>query len=153
MRERIKLDGKYRKVMIHCAGGELEGYINRAEDEPRTRYNTWNGWECPVFTVEQVKAWLPEQDAYWKDGSGEKWELKFNEENQEHELWIYDFDNCKFNDDDFEDDEEEDGFVRTEHGIFSPEIIYNLCEAETIDGEKIEVFGSPCYCWELADED
>ncbi len=82
-REKIILQRKYRKVMIHCAGGELEGYINRAEDEPRTRYNTWNGWECPVFTVEQVKAWLPEQDSYYESGAGDKWELKFNEENQE----------------------------------------------------------------------
>ena len=35
MREKLNYK-KYRKVMIHCAGGELEGYINRAEDEPRT---------------------------------------------------------------------------------------------------------------------
>ena len=101
MRERIKLQGKYRKVMIQCAGGELEGYINRAEDEPRTRYNTWNGWECPVFTVEQVEAWLPEQDEYFECDAGDKWELKVNEENQEHELWIYD-ESCKFDDDNFE---------------------------------------------------
>ena len=152
MRERIKLRGKYRKVMIECAGGKIEGYISRGKDEPRTRYNTWNGWECPVFTVEQVEAWLPEQAEYFECDAGDKWELKVNEENQEHELWIYD-ESCKFDDDNFEDNEEEDGFVRTEYGIYSDEIIYQLCEAETIDGEKIEVFGSPCYCWELADED
>ena len=62
-------------------------------------------------------------------GAGDKWELKFNEENQEHELWIYDEQNYKFNDDDFEDDEEEVGFVGFEYGIYSDELIHHLCEA------------------------
>ena len=92
---------------------------------------------------------MPEQAEYFECDAGDKWELKFNEENQEHELWIYD-ESCKFDDDNFEDNEEEDGFVRTEYGIYSDEIIYQLCEAETIDGEKIEVFGSPCYCWGIS---
>ena len=38
MRERIKLDGKYRKVMIHCAGGELEGYIKGGDKTLREAY-------------------------------------------------------------------------------------------------------------------
>ena len=142
---------KLRKVKLHILETDLEGYIRRPENEGKTRHNTWNGWEIPYFTVEQVKAWLPTQDEWYDNvgpGGVDKWELKFNEETQKHELWIYDVDNCKFEDDWVTEGEK--GFVKTEYGIFTDEIIYTLFDAETYDGEKIEVFASPCYTWELA---
>lgn len=150
---------KLRKVKLTISEEPLEGYIARGKYEPRTRYNTWNGWEIPYFTLEQVKAWLPTQKEY-SDMGCDIWELRFNEETQKEELLIYDVDSCRIADsieayiaENGDGDPREDGYLITEHGVFTDEIVYSLFDAETIDGEKIEVFVSPCYCWELADED
>ena len=155
------MESKLRKVKLTISEEPLEGYIARAEDEPRTRYNTWNGWEKPYFTLEQVKAWLPTQKEY-SDMGCDIWELEFNEETQEEELLIYDVDNCKLadsleaykadNGDELPFGNPGDGYIVTKNGVFTDEIKYTLMEAPTIDGETIKVFGSPCYTWELAYE-
>ena len=154
-----------RKVKLRICEEDLEGYITRNWNEDRTRYNTWNGWEIPFFTLEQVKAWLPTQDAIHEAAGPkgcDKWELIFNKETQEEELWIYDWENCYLADsvEAYEAEHGEplhgehgDGYLLTKHGVFTDEIVYTLFDAETYDGEKIRVFASPCYTWELGSQE
>jgi len=157
---------KMRKVKLSICEEPLEGYITRNWNEDRTRYNTWNGWEIPFFTLEQVKAWLPTQDELHEISGPEgcdKWELNFNEETQEEELWVYDWNNMFLaesleafmadNGGEAPHGEHGDGYMVTKHGIFSDEIVHKLFDAETFDGEKIRVFPSPCYTWELGSEE
>ena len=111
----------WRKVKLHCGGTDLWGYIGRDPEEPRTRNNTWNGWECPVMTREQAKDFIELQD--WRLFEGEcvdKWEL------------------------------EKDGVrIHYEHSSELEGDLHTFYEVETIDGETIEVVATPCYTFEL----
>lgn len=112
---------KFRKVQLHCGGTDFWGYIGRDPEEPRTRNNTWNGWECPVMTREQVKDFIELQD--WRLFEGEnvdKWEM----EKEGVRIWNSEDDECEGD-------------------------LYRFREVETIDGETIEVVGTPCYTFEL----
>lgn len=159
-----KICTKLRKVKLTVSGDdeEIEGYIPRDWNENRTRYNTWNGWEIPFLTIEQVKAWIPNQaEMQSNDPQTDEWELIFNEETGEEELWVYDWQN-EFYSKTLEEFLEEDrdyemkpgiDYLETKHGIFSSDIVHTLHEAETFDGEIIKVFATPCYTWELASEE
>jgi hypothetical protein len=112
---------KFRKAQLHCGGTDFWGYIGRDPEQPRTRSNTWNGWECPVMTREQVKDFIELQD--WRLFEGEnvdKWEM----EKEGVRIWNSEDDECEGD-------------------------LYQFREVETIDGETIEVVGTPCYTFEL----
>ena len=115
---------KYRLAKLHCAGTDFWGYLLRGKDEPRTRYNTWNGWECPVLSKQQLLDFIKLQN--WRLYEGEcvdTW--KFVEEDGRWGVLIM-----------HEDDPGE---------YYDPWLCYNI---ETEDGETIEVVSTPCYCFE-----
>ena len=102
------------------------GYISRGEDEARTRHNTWNGFACPVMTLEQTKDFIELQD--WRIFEGEnldKWELSLDDEGWKLTIWNSE-----------EPDEEE------------PYMDCRLESVESVSGNTIEVFGTPCYTFE-----
>lgn len=118
-----KRERRYRPVKLHCGGTNLMGYISRGEDEPRTRHNTWNGWECPLLDREQLLDYIELQKwRLYEDSYADEW--TFIEEDDE---WGYEI---------FSKD-----YMESERFMSS--------EVETTDGKKIEVVGTPCYCYEL----
>ena len=122
--EKQNEEKQYRLVKLHCGGTDLMGYINRGEDEPRTRYNTWNGWECPLLDREQLLDFIKLQN----------WRMK---------------------DENYVDDW---NFIEEPDGTWGVAVTYSdddeiqkfrCFNVETTDGKKIEVVGTPCYCFEL----
>ena len=116
---------RYRKVKLHCGGTDFWGYIGRNPEEPRTRHNTWNGWECPVMDKEQLKEWVELQD--WRIFEGEhldRWEIV------EKGVRIYEAMFEEGLDEDLSD-------------------LWTFHQVETIEGETIEVVSTPCYTFEL----
>lgn len=50
------------KVKLLLVEAEYDGYIVREPSSERTRHNTWNGWEAPVWmNREQVSAFIKGQ--------------------------------------------------------------------------------------------
>lgn len=57
------------RVKLILVEDEHDGYIRRNPKEPRTRHNTWNGWEAPVWmNREQVEAFIKWQQQYKREG-------------------------------------------------------------------------------------
>jgi hypothetical protein len=133
---------KYRKVDLYVGGTDFAGYISRGEDEERTRHNTWNGWECPVMTLEQTKDFVELQN--WRIFEGEhmdKWELTLDDEGWKLTIWDCEEKNT---------DEDWDTFKsRTDE----PYCISRLSSVETVSGDAVEVFPTPCYTFELVHGD
>jgi hypothetical protein len=113
---------KYRKVNLHLAGLNLEGYLSRGEE--RNRHNTWNGWECPVMTAEQIRKWIPLQNWLREPDPSCVDEISLVEKSGKTILRVY-----------WSDEE-------------CSEMIESF-EVELRDGGKIDVYSVELgYCWE-----
>lgn len=122
--EKQNEEKQYRLVKLHCGGTDLMGYINRGEDEPRTRHNTWNGWECPVLDKEQLLDFIKLQN--WRI-KGEDYVDDWNFIEQPDGTW---------------------GVAVTYSDGDEIQKFWSF-NVETTDGKKIEVVDTPCYCFEL----
>lgn len=58
------------KVKLLLVGIEYDGFIGRDPNSQRTRHNTWNGWEAPVWmNRSQVEAFVKGQQQYKREGA------------------------------------------------------------------------------------
>ena len=77
------------KVWLYLGGMELQGFVHRDIDLPRTQHNTWNGWECPSMDLGQLQFWIAVQNQWIKWGNEiDLLELVPRPEKGSDELWL-----------------------------------------------------------------